>query len=61
MSSNIVSEVRTAADAAFTLLIPLLAPGNSAERKGSRLKQVRVFYKIGAADADDFATVNRSR
>ena len=55
--SNIASDVRSAADASFTLIIPLPLPGNSQARAGARLMGVDLYYKIAAAAADDFATV----
>lgn len=57
VSSNVVSEVRSVADAGFTLLVPALLPGNASAFKGARLKAVQVFYKIATAAADDFASV----
>ena len=57
IATNLVSEVRSANDSSFTLLIPVVAPSNEAEFKGARLKSVDVFYKIGTAAADDFAMV----
>ena len=49
--------VRTAGDAPFTALIPIIIPGNSVSLKGSLLKSIDVYYKIATAAADDFATV----
>ncbi len=57
VSSNVVAETRTAGDASFKLLIPLALPGNSQVKAGAKLKSLEVFYKIGTAAADDFATV----
>lgn len=57
VASNIVKEARTAADAAFTLLVPIPIPSNASALKGAKLKSVDVFYKIGTAAADDFASV----
>lgn len=56
-SSNIVSRARSAADAAFTALIPILPPSNASANKGAKLKSIDVFYAIGTGAADDFATV----
>ena len=55
--SNLVSDVRTAADAAFTLVVPLNLPGSSLGLQGAKIESVKVWYKIGTAAADDFATV----
>jgi hypothetical protein len=57
LASNTVGDVRTAADASFTLLIPILLPSNDDKLKGAKLLSVDVHYKIGTAAADDFATV----
>ena len=57
IASNVVSMVRTAADAAFTALIPLKLESNASVLKGVKIKSIDVFYAIGTAAADDFATV----
>lgn len=57
IASNVVSDVRTAADASFTLLIPVFLPSNAADLKGAYLESIDVWYKIATAAADDFATV----
>ena len=57
VASNVVSDVRTATAAAFTLLIPVELPSNSAYHNGALLKSVDVFYKIATAAATDVATV----
>jgi hypothetical protein len=57
LASNTCGDVRTAADASFTIMIPLRLPANAAALKGAYLKTIDVYYKIGTAAADDFATV----
>lgn len=57
VASNIWSDNRTAADAAFTLFVPIPIPSNSVAQKGARLKSIELMYEIGTAAADDFATV----
>lgn len=57
VASYVLKEARTAADAAFTLYIPIPIPSNAAYLKGARLKSIDVWYKIATAAADDFATV----
>ena len=57
IASNLPCDVRTAAAAATTLLIPILAPSNAVALKGARLKSIDVFYKIATAALTDFATV----
>ena len=56
LSSHVWADVRTAADAAFSLAIPITLWGNKLER-GMYLKSIEIYYKIGTAAADDFATV----
>ena len=56
-SSNLVALARSVADAAFTALIPVVLPGNAIALKGAKLESIDVWYKIGTAAADDFATV----
>ena len=57
VATNVVCNVRTAGDASFTALVPVKIPSNTVELKGARLKSIDVWYKIGTAAADDFATV----
>ena len=57
VASNLITDVRTAADAAFDLLIPLVLPGSEVALQGAKIKSVDVWYIIGTAAADDFATV----
>lgn len=54
VAANVASEARTAAAAAFTLLIPIKLPQNANYRNGARLKSIDVFYKIGTADGTGF-------
>ncbi len=57
IASNVTSMDRTAADASFTAVIPVLMPSNAVALKGARLKSIDIWYSIGTAAADDFATV----
>jgi hypothetical protein len=57
VASNVVKEARTAADASFTLLIPVSLPQSANLNNGARLKSIDVYYKVLTADCDDFATV----
>lgn len=57
VSTDLVGDVRTAADTAFTLVIPVPIPSNSEYRAGCKLKSIDVWFKIATADCDDFATV----
>jgi hypothetical protein len=61
IASNVVSDVRTAADANFTLLIPLVLPGSEIALQGAKIKSIDVWYKIATAAADDFATVTLNK
>ena len=60
-SSNVVSNDRSAADAAVTVLIPIRMPSNASALKGAKLTSIDVGYLIGTAAADDFATVELSK
>jgi hypothetical protein len=55
IASNVVSDVRTAAGAAFTVLIPLVLPGSASELLGAKIISVDVFYKIATNAATAFA------
>jgi hypothetical protein len=55
IASNLVSDVRTAAGADFTVLIPVIQPGSSIGKQGAKLISVDVFYKIETAAATAFA------
>lgn len=57
VSSNVVSEARTAAAASFDLLVPVVLPGSEAYHQGAKVKAIRLYYQIGTAAASDFATV----
>lgn len=61
LSSNKVYDVRTAADAAFSLIVPLVLPGSQVGLQGAKIKSVDFWYRIGTVDADDFATVEVSK
>lgn len=57
VASNVAKTIRTAADASFTLIIPISLPQSSSARNGARLKSIDVYYKVLTAACDDFATV----
>jgi len=57
LSSHVWADVRSDADAAFSLAIPVKLPGNTASYRGYKLVSIDVWYTIGTAAADDFATV----
>ena len=56
-ASNLMKSARTAGDASFTTLIPIPIISNESAKKGAQLKSIDVWYAIGTAAADDFATV----
>ena len=55
VSSNLVSDVRSAAGASFTLVIPIVLPGSSVCSQGAKLQSIDVFYKIATAAATAFS------
>jgi len=61
LNANVVSEARGAADAAFTLLVPLELEAGDTYHEGARVKSVELFYKVSTAACDDFATVELER
>ena len=54
-ASNVWSLDRTAADASFTIYMPIPIPSNSVALKGSKLLSVELMYSLSGAAADDFA------
>ena len=56
IASNVISDVRTAAGADTTLLIPILIPGSEVGLQGAKFKSIDVWYKI-ATDAPTGFTV----
>jgi hypothetical protein len=55
VASNVWSNNRTAADASFTIYMPIPIPSNAVAFKGSKLLSVEFMYSISVAAADDFA------
>ena len=53
VASNIWSNNRTAAAAAFTLFVPVVIPSNSVALQGAKLVSVEVMYTIGTAAGTD--------
>ena len=58
VASNVWSLNRTAADASFTIYIPVPILSSSVALKGSYLKSIETMYSISGAAADDFPYVN---
>ena len=58
LANNILSDNRTAADAAFNLFVPILVPGNSVALQGAKLTSVELMWDTSVARAlDGVATV----
>ena len=57
-NSNLIYRVRTAADAAFDMTLPIVIPSNSRMDKGSKLKSVDFMYYIATASPDAFAELD---
>lgn len=57
LASNTLADVRTAADAAFNLFVPILIPSNDVALKGARLLSIDMHYKVATGALDGFATV----
>lgn len=55
ISSNVASDVRTAAEAAFDLIIPVSLFGSNLALQGAKLISVDVWYKIATAACSSFA------
>ncbi len=55
VASNVWSLDRTAADASFTIYMPIPVPSNSVALKGVQLLSVELMYLISGAAADDWA------
>ena len=54
VASNVWSWDRTAADASFTIYMPIPIPSNSVAMKGVSLASIEFMYSISGAAADDF-------
>jgi hypothetical protein len=54
IASNLISDVRSAAGAAFTLLVPIELPFSHLGDHGAKLLSVDVFYKIATAAGTGF-------
>lgn len=61
ITSDVLTMVRTQADASFSAIVPISVPANAAALKGAKLKSIDIFYKIHTAAADDFATVDLNK
>jgi hypothetical protein len=56
-ASNVWSKDRSAADATFTLMVPVIVPSNSVALQGVKLNSIEVMYSIATGACDDVATV----
>ena len=57
VASNVWSMDRTAADASFTVYVPVLVPSNSVALKGVKLESVELMWATSVEVMDDVATV----
>ena len=57
-NSNVWTNLRTAADASFTIYIPVPIPSSSEALKGGYLKSIEFMYEVATVQADDFPTVS---
>ena len=57
IAGNIISDVRTAAAADTTLMIPIPIPGSEVGLQGAKFKSIDVWYKIATADPTGFTVV----
>jgi len=57
LSGGLVYRQRTAADAAFTIAMPVAIPSNNGIRKGCLLKSVEFLYQISTAELDAITPV----
>jgi hypothetical protein len=55
VSSNVVSQGRSASVYLFSLAIPLQIPGARSALQGSKIISVEVYYKIATAATNDFS------
>jgi hypothetical protein len=56
IASSVIKNDRTAADASFSLFIPIALPGSNLGKQGAYLVSVDVWYIIATAACDDFTT-----
>lgn len=64
VASDVIADVRTAADATFNLWFPIIGlPSSVSGRLGAKLTSIEVHYRIATAvlDAVDPVTLNRHR
>ena len=57
IASNLISDVRTAAGADTTWLIPIIIPGSEVGLQGAKFKSIDVWYKIATAAPTGFTVV----
>jgi len=60
VATNVWSLNRTAADASFTVFMPIPILSNSVAFKGSKITSVEFMYSIATAAADDFPAATAS-
>lgn len=57
VASNVWFKNRTAADANFTMYIPIVLPSNSIALQGAKLASIEIMYEIGTAAMDDITSI----
>lgn len=57
VASNVWSKNRTAADANFTVYIPVLLPSNSVALQGAKLASIEIMYVIATGAMDDVTSI----
>ena len=58
LGTNLFYDVRTAADAEFSMIAPIPLPGSEVGLQGARSHTIDVWYRISGTAADDFAVVS---
>lgn len=53
VASNVWCKTRAAADAAFTVMIPVVIPSNSIALQGAKLVSIDIMYEITTGACDD--------
>ena len=56
-AAGLVYDVRTAADAEFSILIPIPLPGSEVGLQGAKINAIDYWYRVSGAAHDDFAVV----
>jgi hypothetical protein len=52
--TEVIKNIRTAADAEFDVVIPIELPGSEAVNQGAKITSIDIWYTIATAAADNF-------